>query len=185
MYALGGLRLTLGVFLNCFPPYMLRHGLPWSSMFFSGSSQQLALRIPFSGVPHTNRESNLLDSPYGDVLYFLLDLFKHFHCIIGWILVLRSLKYQNLQWPTYIKYAVFTYNSLPPLWFKNIFIIFTLCVYACVCLCAWVQVSVESRKRCWVPWNWGNRRLWVLGSELSSSTRGENLFSCWTISPAL
>jgi hypothetical protein len=44
----------------------------------------------------------------------------------------------------------------------------------CVCLCGYVHMStmsVEARKRHWIPWRLCYRQLWVLGNKARSYAR--------------
>lgn len=46
--------------------------------------------------------------------------------------------------------------------FKTYFLFSALCISVClkVSMCAWMQLPIEARRRCWISWGWSYGQLW-------------------------
>lgn len=116
--------------------------------------------------------------------YLNLSIFKIFLSFLG-SFTLYTFKNQYVS----IETKVLDFESVDQFW-KNWYLLhfLKLIMYACVGLCAWVQIPEVARRGHWILWGWSYRLSWVIwhGSwELNSGFLKEQQALNWAIFPAL
>lgn len=116
--------------------------------------------------------------------YLNLSVFKIFLSFLG-SFTLYTFKNQYVS----IETKVLDFESVDQFW-KNWHLLhfLKLIMYACVGLCAWVQIPEVARRGHWILWGWSYRLSWVIwhGSwELNSGFLKEQQALNWAIFSAL
>lgn len=84
----------------------------------------------------------------------------------------------NLCWKFTIIYLLFIFSSFDLFYFMGFAWIYVYVSRACL-------VPKEVRQRCWIPWNWSHRQLWVAMWVLNgSSAKATNTLNHRATSPA-
>lgn len=81
-----------------------------------------------------------------------------------------------------LKMCLFIYSCVHL--FIYLFSFVYVCMHACVFVCMlYIQVPMEAWRELCIPWSWSCRKLWMLGTNLRSSTWAANILNYWTIAP--